>query len=199
MPGTGRLADGSWVPAFPGQRAPFAEGNQVAVTHGAESERSVAPLAQRIETALLEDADTPDYLRAPSYLPAVRAWARAEAVASLLWGFLAGQDAQAALTETITGEETEESSKGTVKRRSVSRRVVSVLSELHRAETRAMNLRGRLGLDPLSRAKIMKDLGIARQAGGDAIAKLGERGREIRERREAELMLIEGGSGDGAA
>ena len=141
----------------------------------------------------------PDYLRAPAYLPAVQAWARAEAVVSLLWAYLAGRDIEAALTETIEASETEARSKGRTSRRSVSQRVVSVLGELHRAEVRASNLRARLGLDPLSRAKIMKDLGIAHQTGGEKIAQLAETGRAIRERREAELRVLNGGSDDRGA
>ena len=135
-----------------------------------------------------------------SYLPAVQGWARAEAVVIRLWEFLGTQDVQKALSETITGTEEEAHGEGgRVTRRSASTRVVSALAEVHRAEVRAMNLRSKLGLDPLSRARIMRDLGLAHQAGGEAIARLAETGREIRERREAEFRVIDGGNGDRSA
>ena len=62
-----------------------------------------------------------------------------------------------------------------------------------------MSLRGRLGLDPVSRAKIAKDLGIAQRASDDALARLGETGKAIRERRAAELRLLPGGEDDQSA
>ena len=178
---------------------PFAPGNTVALVHGAKSERSVAPLAEKIAAGLLTHPSCPDYLQEPAYGPVVAAWSRAEAVTQLLWQYLDGMDAERALTETITGEEDETHGEGgSITRRSASTRVMSVLGELHRAETRAMNLRGRLGLDPVSRAKIAKDLGIAQRASDDALTRLGETGKAIRERRAAELRLVSGGE-DGHA
>jgi hypothetical protein len=46
---------------------------------------------------------------------------------------------------------------GRMIRSMTGRRVGSVLDQLHKAETRAMHLRTRLGLDPLARAKLGKD------------------------------------------
>ena len=159
----------------------------------------MAPLADGCAAGLLEDADTPDYLRAAAYMPAVQAWARAEAIAALLWDYLAERDIEAALTERIEGTETEDRGEGgSVRRTSVSRRVMSVLDQLHKHESRALHLRSKLGLDPLSRARIMRDLGIAHQAGGEAIARMAETGRAIREKRDAELRLVNGGSDNAA-
>jgi hypothetical protein len=173
---------------------PFAAGNTAALVHGARSERSVAPLAEKIAAGLLTHASCPDYLQEPAYAPVVAAWSRAEAVTQLLWQYLDGMDAETALTETIAGEEDETHGEGgSITRRSASKRVMSVLGELHRSETRAMNLRGRLGLDPLSRAKIAKDIGLAQRASDDALDRLGETGKAIRERRAAELRLVAGG------
>jgi hypothetical protein len=179
---------------------PFTPGHEMSKVHGAYSERSVAPLAEQIASSLLEDAGAPAYLREPGYVPVIAAWSRSEAVVSLLWSYLSGLDAEQSLTERIEGTETEDHGEGgRVSRKSSSKRVMSVLGELHRAETRAMNLRSRLGLDPASRARILRDLGIAHQTGGDAIAKLQETGREIRERREAELKVTGGGGDDRSA
>jgi hypothetical protein len=40
--------ENGWTPEFPGQRQPFTDGNEAAVTHGARSERRVGPLAEQI-------------------------------------------------------------------------------------------------------------------------------------------------------
>ena len=77
---------------------PFAPGNTVAQVHGARSERSVAPLAEKIATGLLAHDECPAYLLEPVYAPVIAAWSRAEAVVQLLWEFLAGLDAEKALS-----------------------------------------------------------------------------------------------------
>jgi hypothetical protein len=59
-----------WVPAFPGQRPPFTEGNTVALGHGAHSMRVYGPRAAELATAKL--AERPDL--AP-YVEAVGVWA----------------------------------------------------------------------------------------------------------------------------
>ena len=138
----------SWPPA-----APL---NELALTHGAYSERRLAPRAAQIAGELLAHPETPEWLRSPSYAPAVAAWARAEAVVALLWDYLAEVDLQAALTDTT--ELDERRTKGST--RSTSRRVEAVLTQLHRHETRAASLRAQLGLSPLSRARLGRDIGV---------------------------------------
>lgn len=81
---------------------------------------------------------------------------------ALLWDWLAAQDVEDALSDVTTTEEAEERRKGRTTRRTVSRRVVSVLDQLHRAESRAASLRGKLGLDPASAARLAKDLSATR-------------------------------------
>ena len=157
--GTG--SDGAWLPQFPGQREPFRPGHELSVTSGAQSPRHVGALAGRIASDLLADPGTPPYLLEPSYRHAVLAYARAEAVVELLWRWLDGQDAEAALTEVTRTAETEERTQAGGTRRAVSKRVASVLEQLHKHETRAMHLRARLGLDPLSRGKLQKDVAEA--------------------------------------
>jgi hypothetical protein len=156
----GVQAEGSFAPAFTGQRPPFGPGHEVSVTHGANSERRLGPLAEAFVAALMADEATPDYLREPSYRWAVQAWGRAEAIVMLLSDWLSGMDVETALTEVTTSEESEERSKGGLKarRQMTSRRVASVVDQLHRHEVRAMQLRARLGLDPLSRARLGKDV-----------------------------------------
>jgi len=119
---------GEWVPAFPGQRPPFQPGHTLSVRHGAHSERLVAPLADAILQRAVED--TPWLLEA-RYAPSVRAWARAEAQAVLLTEYLEAQGLHDAEGRLRPAEQA-----------------------LHRAETRAANLRKDLGLTPLSAARI---------------------------------------------
>lgn len=144
----------SWPPAEPG--------NELATRHGAHSERHVGPLAEQIATALLADPDTPQYLREPSYAATVRAWSRAEAVVDLLWRWLEQHDLDAALTDVTSTDEDTTNAKGRSSKRTTSRHVESVLAQLHRHEVRAMNLRSRLGMDPLSRARLGKDVAAQR-------------------------------------
>lgn len=184
-------AAGDWAPEFPGQRAPFAPGNEAAVVHGGHSDRSVAPLAAQIARELLEDAGTPDHLREPMFAPAVQAWARAEAVAELLFRHLSGQDLQAAMTDTTAADEEERSTKGKTTRRSQTRRTTAALDQWHRASAHAAALRSKLGLDPASAARVGRDLALTRHLGANATP-LDEAIDEIRRRRE----LTAGGSSE---
>jgi hypothetical protein len=86
---------------------PFTPGHELSKVHGAYSERSVVPLAERIASSLLENAECPAYLREPVFAPVIAAWARSEAVVCRLWEFLGTQDVEEALSETITGTEDE--------------------------------------------------------------------------------------------
>jgi hypothetical protein len=172
---------------------PFGAGNTVAEVHGARSERRIVPLADRIARELLERESTPPYLREPEFAPSVAAWSRAEAVVALLWDFLAERDIVAAMSE-VSGEDetTETTGKGRSERHMKAKRITSALSELHRAETRAATLRGRLGLDPMSRAKLAADLGQARWYAGRTPLDV------ALDRIEAERQAaIEAGAGDG--
>jgi len=149
-PGKGPARGYRWKDAEPG--------NELALKHGANSPRRVEPLAAQIAESLLNHPETPAYLREPSYVPVVRAWARAEAVVSLLWDWLDAHDLDAAVADVTETDEDETRSKGSGSKHTLSRHVESVLTQLHRHETRAMNLRSRLGLDPLSRARLGKDV-----------------------------------------
>jgi hypothetical protein len=141
---------------------PFEPGHTASLLHGARSERTIAPLAEQIAAELLAAESTPAHLLRREFAAAVQAWARAEAVVALLWRWLDEQDIGEALTEVTSAEETETHGKRKTTRRSVSRRVASVLGELHRAETRAASMRRALGLDPLSAGRLAKDLSASR-------------------------------------
>jgi hypothetical protein len=131
----------------------------LSLTSGAFSPRRLLPLAGEIAAGLLADSDTPQFLHSPSYRPALMAWARAEAQVRLLTEYLSGLELEAALAEVTAGTETEvRDAPGRLTRRSALQRVESAWVALHKAETRAMNLRSKLGLDPVSRARLGADL-----------------------------------------
>jgi hypothetical protein len=120
----------------PPRHPDFTEGNVVALKHGAGSPRVVDPLAAE----LVADALTavPD-LERPEYRATVEAWAREEARCRLLSAWLN----QHGLMDD-------------------EGRLRPAEQALHRAETRATNLRSRLGLDPLSTARLGRDKAQAR-------------------------------------
>lgn len=168
------MADDEWVPAFPGQRPPFAlgndigftPGNELAVKHGGYSPRKVDPLAAELVAAVLTDGGL---AAAPAYRMALWAWGRAEAQVQLLTEWL-----------SVKGEA---ASDGVGDLADDSVRAAYLL--LHRAEARATTQRGRLGLDPLSRARLGRD--VAQGAAADAATQL------TRMRADAERRAVEEG------
>ncbi|KAA1426467.1 hypothetical protein [Nocardioides antri] len=161
---------GGWVPAFPGQRPPFAPGNEVADmrwqdSHGAYSPRKVDPLAKELVDLVLADPSTA-YLQAGHWRPALYAWARAEAQVQLVSEWLADQ----ATEKHPIGDLGDE-------------RVRAAYLLLHRAETRATTGRTRLGLDPLSAARLGRDKTAAALDAAQLMAQLERQEREREERR----------------
>ncbi|WP_214365625.1 hypothetical protein [Pseudonocardia sp. H11422] len=146
----GELARGySWPP--------FEPGNEVGLRHGAYSPRRVDPLARELVDQALGDPDL-GYLAAPSYRPALWAWARAEAQVQLLAEYLERFGADPDFGD---------------------RAVSAAYNAHHRAEARADSARRRLGLDPLSRARLGRDVTAAQV---DLVSLL----TDARERQEAE-------------
>lgn len=139
----GLTAPVGWVPGFPGQRPPFAEGNELAVKHGATSPRKVDPVAQALAVELLADSAV-EYLRAPRYASAVQAWALAEAKCALISAWVDGMPIALA-AESKQGQ-------------------TSPLELLRKWEATAQTHRARLGLDPVSAARLGKDLAQTKQA-----------------------------------
>lgn len=143
-----------WVPANERQHPPFEPGNTLAMRHGAFTSRIVEPRAAELVAAVLDEPDVA-YLAAPSYRPALHAWARAEAQIERLTAWLNGRapdDEDAA----------------------------SARAQLERAEGRAAAARTRLGLDPLSRARLGRDVASARVDIAQVLAD--ERDRQERQR-----------------
>jgi hypothetical protein len=132
-----------WVPEFPGQRPPFQPGHELSMKHGAGSPRKRDPIAQALAAELLLD-ESVAYLRAPRYAAAVQAWAVAEAKCALISNWV----------DSMPIEKAAESKQGQT----------SALELLRKWETTAQNHRSRLGLDPMSAAKLGKDVAQTRQA-----------------------------------
>ncbi len=151
LAGEGPGAGHSWPP--------FQPGHTLSRIHGALSERDIVPQAEAIAAAVLEEAQCPDHLRSPAFRASLAGWARAEAVSSLLFDYLATLEVEAMLTL----------------RQQATRAPVDLWRA---AEAHAANLRSKLGLDPVSYARIAKDLGITSRASWDALRRdgAGDRG-----------------------
>jgi hypothetical protein len=138
------------------QRPPFEPGNQVALKHGATSPAKVNPRAEAIAEAA---AVAVPYLGAADFAPALRAWARAEASLELLaeWvdqhGLLDGDGKPQPWIETLL-----------------------------KFERLAASHRGRLGLDPTSRAKLERELAAGAAARFDLEELLAEGRRALSSR-----------------
>ncbi|GAA4686514.1 hypothetical protein [Frondihabitans cladoniiphilus] len=130
-----------WVPEFEGQRPPFEAGNMLALKSGWRSPRLVGPIAEELIAAILEDPHT-DYLREARFRPAVIAWAQVEARVALYERYMEGMSMEQRL----------ESSQGRT----------SPEEQLRRLDANALTHRGRLGLDPLSAARLGKDIAATR-------------------------------------
>jgi hypothetical protein len=137
-------------------RPPFEAGNQMAVRHGALSDRKVDPVAQMLASELL--ADRPDLERFPE---AVAAWARAETRCLLLESWFAEHGLLDAEGKATASERL-----------------------LVQSERLAMSLRERLGLDPRSEAELLASQADAARSAVDLDA-LRARGREALKARRA--------------
>ncbi len=135
--------------------AAFTNGNLVRVTHGVYSDRRVNPIARELAEGLI--VERPDLEDHPA---AVWAWARIESKCLLLEAWLDEHD-------FIDGD-----GKPTAPAQLVTR-----------YEKLALNLRARLGLDPLSQAQLQTTRGQATLVSYD-IEELRARGREVMALRE---------------
>ena len=123
---------------------PFRPGHELSLQHGAYSPRKVDPLAAELVAVVLDDPQA-SHAHASHYRPALWAWARAEAQVQLLTEYLS-MKAEAA--GDGIGDLDDD-------------RVKAAYLLLHRAEARAMSGRARLGLDPLSQARLGRDRAAA--------------------------------------
>ncbi len=110
-------------------------------------------MAVQIVERLLGDGNCPPYLHDPAYGPAVRAWARSEAKALLLYRYLEGLTPEQQLTPRKGGSR-------------------SPLEQWRALEQTAATHRARLGLDPLSRSRLARDIAQSRVDMAQVMAQL---------------------------
>ncbi len=170
-PRSGVHPDGTWVPAFEGQRPPLQPGHEVTLKHGAYSARRTGPRAQELVALLLEQARLPRsrtaYLADPAFLPALQDYATLRARKSLVeqWLDENGGDLDA---------------KGQVR---------AATQLLARLDAQVAAAQRELGLTPAARARLGRDVAMASQGGLDLTE--GRRLRLEAERRQA-LLAGEG-------
>jgi hypothetical protein len=138
---------------------PFQPGHTLSLRHGAFSPRKVEPRAAEYVDAVLEiasaDGSTVSYLADLTYQPALVAWSRAEAQQDMIEEYIAE-----------VGGPIDEDGK-----------VRPAADLLERVARRAERMRTRLGLDPLSRASLARDLAVAQAP--RTIEDLKRAGREL--------------------
>ncbi len=142
---------------------PFEKRNTAALRHGANSERSIAPLAAQIVAAAVERIP---WLDVPEFGPALTAWGRAEARCALVSEWLD----EHGLLDPETGAQ---------------RPAADFAVKLERLAAEA---RARLGLDPSSSARLQRDLGAAARDRGLMSREMAE-GRRLRLAAEARSEL----------
>jgi hypothetical protein len=145
-------------PARGYSRPPFEVLNVAALKHGAESERKVAPIAAALVDAAIEAAP---WLSRPLFRWSVEAWARAEARSYLLDTWL--DERATALTPGDLDED------------GAARGAANLADKAH---ARAQSLRGSLGLDPSSMAKLLASFAQV-QGGEDVLASLRAEGARL--------------------
>jgi hypothetical protein len=134
---------------------PFALENTAHLHHGARSARTVAPIADQLAEKLITDAP---WTAASAFWHTIRAWAWAEAQASLLRAWL---DEHGLVSE--------------------DGRPRAGTYELNRVENRLIRLRQELGLSPQSLGQLLARAASVARAVGDeqALAALEAEGRRI--------------------
>lgn len=132
-PGTGLV----WKPAFEGQRPPFQPGNDLAVKHGVNSVKRVDPLAIQFRDEILAVPHM-SFLAEPQNATIFWAWCRQAARVQLLEDYC----------DTMTMAQAADGTRGTTPPLELLRKHTATL----------LTLTSRLGLDPLSFAKLHKDI-----------------------------------------
>ena len=160
---------------------PFGKGNTAAMTHGAgpidRPGRLPAPRereAMDLLARFLGDRESvPEWLCWPQFRPQVEAWARWETKVKALAEYLESMPLEDQMQPTTTGGH------------------ITPLEMWMAVEKGAQSARDKLGLTPAAWAKIRRDLGLARRAEEDSLAKLGEQGAQIRRSRALPAVVVD--------
>jgi len=140
----------------------FDADNEVALTHGAHSERRWRPLAEQLRAAILDDAP---WLSRPAFAAALEAWSIVEAKSRLVDDWL---DEHGLLDDDGVP--------------------LAANGLADRLAARAITLRGQLGLDPVSFAKLLATFaGVP--GGEDALEALKREGARLVEARSGALEV----------
>jgi hypothetical protein len=153
-------------------RPPFLPGNLAGLKSGAESERTIAPVAGELADWLV--AEHPD-LDVPRYALSVAAWAHAEARCALLRLYL---DARG-----VVGDDGEPRER--------------ILRELRAEERRASEERARLGLSPVDHARLEKQRAEAVRGVADLSGIKAEGRKALEAHRERVEQVGAGGDEEG--
>lgn len=133
-----------WTPQNDRQHPPFEPGNRVALRHGAKSPRVLEPAARSIVDELLEQPGL-SYLRDPAYTVAVEHYGKAVARVELLERWLSERFGRwLADPDSIPSQD--------------RRRLMALEAMRDRAEGKVQYWSSRLGLDPLSRSKLGRNV-----------------------------------------
>ncbi len=95
---SGICEDGTWSPAFPGQRPPFPSGHTFSLRHGAHSEARIAPLARKAAAEALAELGLTDDGLDPELRDLIGNYGRSVATADLLWQWMDAGGMEALLT-----------------------------------------------------------------------------------------------------
>jgi hypothetical protein len=115
----------------------------VSLRSGYRSDRFVSPLAAEIAAELLADPSVPGYLSQPVFAAALAAWARCEAKALLVAEYLEGMSIADQMMPPKPG-------------------TAPPLEVWRRLEMAAAGQRSHLGMTPLSRGRLSRDVTAAR-------------------------------------
>lgn len=138
-------------------------------------ERAAAFLRQ-----VLADPTFPDYLKAPMFRVEVTSWANVQTQADMVYEWF---------LELPEDEKYVPSKAGVQK---------SPLEQWLMVDAQAAKYRNRLGLNPVSYAKLRVALGLHKKQQDDAIAGLAKQGAKIRKRREARVIQMRAEDAEGA-
>jgi len=127
----------------------FTAGHEVSLKHGGYSPRRVGPLAAELLEHVTAEAQQPgsptSYLSEAAYRPALTAWAECEARIQLVREFLL----------RLTDDDPDTGRPGDIDGEGAIRPAAELLLRL---ENQALKHRERLGLDPLARARLGRDV-----------------------------------------
>lgn len=149
-----------WAPEFPGQRPPFGPGNELSIRSGAYSPRKLEPVAAKLVEEVLSD-DATSYLDQAAYAPVLRLWATAQGRAELFGTWLFEQPIEDQITPPRGGS---------------TKSPLDIWLGMVRTAT---GLADRLGLTPLSRARLGRDVSAAEYMANAGLQRLSEVGGEL--------------------